>query len=108
MGILFARVETNPGHALFLFIILTAHFQGPREISIIRPSAVQAFFGFQSECRKSTWYSQVTADQKKTNLATIRDHDYHRLRRKPWDRAFGPKGMSGLLVVLQEPRLMLV
>lgn len=65
---------------------------GPREISIIRPSAVQAIYGPKSPCMKSTWYSQVSDDVKIISLNSTRDVDVHRRRRRGWDRGFSVKG----------------
>ncbi|KAL3476707.1 cytochrome P450 [Aspergillus californicus] len=67
---------------------------GPREISINRPSAVQAISGSQSRCTKSTWYSHVSDDKTQISLNSTRDPDVHRRRRKAWDRGFSMKALS--------------
>ncbi|CAL5875163.1 uncharacterized protein PFLUO_LOCUS9467 [Penicillium psychrofluorescens] len=65
---------------------------GPRELSVIRPSAVQAIHGPQSQCTKSPWYSQFSDDETKTNLLGLRSPESHRLRRRAWDRGLGTRG----------------
>lgn len=67
-------------------------YPGPREISIIRPSAVQAINGAKSSCLRSTWYSQVSDDVTKISLNSTRDPEVHRRRRRAWDRGFSVKG----------------
>lgn len=64
---------------------------GPREISINRPSAVQAIHGPKSACMRSTWYSQVSDDVTVISLNSTRDVEAHRRRRRAWDRAFSVK-----------------
>ncbi|RDW95068.1 hypothetical protein BP5796_00831 [Coleophoma crateriformis] len=67
---------------------------GPREISIMRASAVPAIYGPQTECRRSTWYSQVSDDVKKCSLNSSRDFEDHKRRRRAWDRGFSVKALS--------------
>ncbi|KAL1962758.1 hypothetical protein VTN77DRAFT_9212 [Rasamsonia byssochlamydoides] len=67
---------------------------GPREISIIRPSAVHAIYGSNSPCLRSTWYSQVSDDVTKISLNSTRDVDVHRRRRRAWDRGFSIKALA--------------
>ncbi|KAL1968539.1 hypothetical protein VTN77DRAFT_1749 [Rasamsonia byssochlamydoides] len=73
---------------------------GTREISIIRPAAVYAIYGPQSECRKATWYSQVSDDPNKSSVHLFRDPEQHRRRRRAWDRGFGMKALK-----TYEPRI---
>jgi hypothetical protein len=70
---------------------------GPREISINRASAVQAINGAQTECRKSTWYSQVSDDVRKISLNSSRDLDDHKRRKRAWDR--GLSGVKGMITI---------
>ncbi|KAJ5815613.1 hypothetical protein N7474_007390 [Penicillium riverlandense] len=64
---------------------------GPRELSVIRPSAVHAIHGPQSQCLKSPWYSQVSDDETKISLLSTRNPESHRLRRRAWDRGLGTR-----------------
>lgn len=67
-------------------------YQGPREICIVRDSAIPLIYGLQSECLKSTWYMQVSSDHTKCSLHLTRDLDDHRHRRRAWDRGVSIKG----------------
>ncbi|OCL07514.1 putative benzoate 4-monooxygenase cytochrome P450, partial [Glonium stellatum] len=67
---------------------------GPREICIVRKSAVALIYGPNSECRKSTWYSQVSSDYKKCSIHLTRNFNDHRKRRKAWDRSLSTKALS--------------
>jgi hypothetical protein len=66
--------------------------EGPREVSIIRPSAVQAVNGPKSPCLRSVWYSQISDDVTKISMTSSRDAEVHRRRRRAWDRGFSTKG----------------
>lgn len=68
--------------------------EGPREVAIVRKSAVPLLLGPTSECRKSTWYMQVDSDSSKCSIHMTRDFDDHKRRRKAWDRGFAIKGQS--------------
>jgi len=65
---------------------------GPRELSILRASAVKSLYGPQTLCRKSTWYSQVSEDVTKCSLNSSRDFEDHKRRRRAWDQGFSVKG----------------
>ncbi|KAF7588967.1 hypothetical protein BBP40_004969 [Aspergillus hancockii] len=73
---------------------------GPREISILRKSALPLIYGPQAECLKSTWYDQLHTDTSKICMNLSRDFDDHRRRRKAWDRAFSIKSLG-----IYEPRV---
>ncbi|KAF2470653.1 cytochrome P450 [Lindgomyces ingoldianus] len=73
---------------------------GPREISVLRQSAVPLIYGPNSECRKSTWYGQTGNDPKKCSIHMTRDYNDHRLRRRAWDRGFSIKALA-----TYEPRI---
>ncbi|KAF2130546.1 putative benzoate 4-monooxygenase cytochrome P450 [Dothidotthia symphoricarpi CBS 119687] len=73
---------------------------GPREISILRKSAVPTLYGPNSELRKSTMYGQTGNDQKKTSIHMTRDRASHRVRRRAWDRGFSMKALA-----TYEPRI---
>jgi hypothetical protein len=66
--------------------------QGPREISVLRKSAVMALYGPQTNCSKGTWYGQMGNDPGKSSIHMLRDNRSHRLRRRAWDRAFSIRG----------------
>ncbi|KAJ5653878.1 hypothetical protein N7490_000881 [Penicillium lividum] len=67
---------------------------GPREICIVRKSAVPLLFSAQSKCDKSTFYAQAQTKSKNCSVHHVRDHDEHRKRRKAWDRAFSIKALA--------------
>ncbi|KAH7402975.1 putative benzoate 4-monooxygenase cytochrome P450 [Cadophora sp. MPI-SDFR-AT-0126] len=73
---------------------------GPREICIVRKSAIPLIYGPQSECLKSTWYSQVSSDCTRCSIHMTRDFDDHRRRRKAWDRGLAIKALN-----TYEPRI---
>ncbi|CAG8114794.1 unnamed protein product [Penicillium olsonii] len=73
---------------------------GPREICIVRKSAVPLIFGPQSKCRKSTYYAQASTEPKNCSVHHTRDIDDHRRRRKAWDRGFSIKALA-----TYEPRI---
>lgn len=66
---------------------------GPRELSILRKSAVPLLYGPMTDCRKSTWYAQAGTDMNYVSLHMERNRSSHRLRRRAWDRGFSQKGM---------------
>ncbi|KAJ5656226.1 hypothetical protein N7507_008176 [Penicillium longicatenatum] len=67
---------------------------GPREICIVRKSAIPLLFSPQSKCGKSTFYAQAQTESKYCNVNQSRDHDDHRRRRKAWDRGFSVKALA--------------
>ncbi|EFQ92355.1 hypothetical protein PTT_10567 [Pyrenophora teres f. teres 0-1] len=73
---------------------------GPREISILRKSAVPLIYGPHSECTKGTPYSQNGNNPKICSVHATRDHHDHRLRRRAWDRGFSVKALG-----TYEPRI---
>ncbi|XXH00900.1 short-chain alcohol dehydrogenase [Hypoxylon texense] len=73
---------------------------GPRELCIVRASAVQAIYGPTSKCRKSTWYTQSNTDHDRASIHMVRDPEKHRQRRKAWDRGFSVKALR-----TYEPRI---
>ncbi|GCB28196.1 tryprostatin B 6-hydroxylase [Aspergillus awamori] len=73
---------------------------GPREVCIVRKSAIPLLFGPQSKCSKSTWYAHVSTNPKYCSIHHTRDHDDHRKRRKAWDRGFSIKSLG-----IYEPRV---
>ncbi|OCL06104.1 cytochrome P450 [Glonium stellatum] len=73
---------------------------GPRELCIVRKSAIPLIYGPNSECLKSTWYGQVSNDYKKCSIHMTRNFNDHRKRRKAWDKGFSIKALS-----TYEPRI---
>ncbi|CAG8384457.1 unnamed protein product [Penicillium salamii] len=67
---------------------------GPREICIVRKSAVPLIFGPNSKCRKSTYYAQASTESQNCSVHHTRDIDDHRKRRKAWDRGFSIKALA--------------
>ncbi|KAH7018218.1 putative cytochrome P450 [Microdochium trichocladiopsis] len=67
---------------------------GPREVCIVRSSAVPLIYGPKSDCHKSTWYSQVDVNNKACSIHMTRDYESHRLRRRAWDRGFSVKALN--------------
>ncbi|KAI9926158.1 hypothetical protein MW887_004621 [Aspergillus wentii] len=90
------NVEIDRLHSQYGDFIRT----GPREICIVRKSAVPLLFGPQSDCLKSTYYAQASPDPKKCSVHHTRDFDDHRRRRKAWDRGFSIKALG-----TYEPRI---
>ncbi|OJK03510.1 hypothetical protein ASPACDRAFT_49664 [Aspergillus aculeatus ATCC 16872] len=73
---------------------------GPREICIVRRSALPVLFGPQSKCRKSTYYAQASTNPIECSVHHTRDFEDHRKRRKAWDRGFSIKSLG-----VYEPRI---
>ncbi|OOF92465.1 hypothetical protein ASPCADRAFT_153077 [Aspergillus carbonarius ITEM 5010] len=73
---------------------------GPRELCIVRKSAIPLVFGPQSKCRKSTFYAHASTNPKQCNIHHTRDFEDHRRRRKAWDRGFNVKSLA-----MYEPRV---
>ncbi|KAF2736158.1 cytochrome P450 [Polyplosphaeria fusca] len=66
---------------------------GPREVSILRKSALPLIYGPMTDCRKSSWYGQAGHDTSRASLHMERDRKSHRMRRRAWDRAFSTKAL---------------
>lgn len=73
---------------------------GPREVAIVRKSAVPLILGPTPQCRKSTWYMQVDSDSTKCSIHMSRDYYDHKRRRRAWDRGFAIKALN-----TYEPRI---
>jgi hypothetical protein len=65
---------------------------GPREISIIRPSAINLIYGPTSTCEKATWYDQNSGNADKVGIENVRSKEKHRIRRRAWDKGLGFRG----------------
>ncbi|KAK8025904.1 hypothetical protein PG990_003727 [Apiospora arundinis] len=64
---------------------------GPRELCVVRSSAVPLIYGPTTKCRKATWYTQVDTNYKNCSINMTRDVDDYRRRRRTWDRGFAIK-----------------
>ncbi|KAF2016965.1 cytochrome P450 [Aaosphaeria arxii CBS 175.79] len=73
---------------------------GPRQISIMRKSAVPLIFGPQSNCIKGTFYGNAGNDPTKISINMIRDEARYKLRRRAWDRGLSMKAIGNY-----EPRI---
>ncbi|KAG8164305.1 hypothetical protein KVR01_006223 [Diaporthe batatas] len=62
---------------------------GPRELTIMRASAVDLIYGPTSKCTKSTWYDQNSGNADKVGIENVRDKAKHGTRRRVWDKALG-------------------
>src|SRR4051794_35677575 len=82
----YARASNQPCRNLYNLMLIQT--QGPREVSILRKSAVPLLYGPNSECTKATVYGQNGNDPKKCSIHATRDFNDHRLRRRAWDRGF--------------------
>ncbi|KAK7966264.1 uncharacterized protein PG986_000541 [Apiospora aurea] len=67
---------------------------GPREVTVIRASAVDLIYGPSSKCTKATWYDQNSGDPDKVGIENVRDKEKHRIRRRAWDRGMGLRAVS--------------
>lgn len=65
---------------------------GPRELTIMRASAVDLIYGPNSRCTKGTWYDQNSGNTDRVGIENIRDKAKHGIRRRVWDRALGFRG----------------
>ncbi|KAH7117023.1 cytochrome P450 67 [Dendryphion nanum] len=73
---------------------------GPRQLSILRPSAIPLLYGPNPACTKSSWYGQSGNDPNKVSINMTRDEKSYRLRRRAWDR-----GLSFKAISTYEPRI---
>ncbi|KAF7596508.1 hypothetical protein BBP40_001380 [Aspergillus hancockii] len=67
---------------------------GPRELTILRASAVELIYGPSSKCTKGTWYDQNSGDPDKVGIENVRDKEKHRIRRKAWDKGLGFRALD--------------
>ncbi|KAI1762475.1 cytochrome P450 [Hypoxylon sp. FL1150] len=73
---------------------------GPRELCIVRASAVPTIYGPGTKCRKGTWYAQSCTNHDKSSVQMSVDFEKHKLRRRAWDKAFSVKALH-----TYEPRI---
>lgn len=69
---------------------LTHGAQGPANLSVNIPEAIQATMGSKSKCFKSPWYD---ASLPLVNLHSTRNLKEHELRRKVFNKAFSPAAL---------------
>ncbi|KAI5861150.1 cytochrome P450 [Durotheca rogersii] len=67
---------------------------GPRELSVIRESAINLLYSSSSVCKKATWYDQNSGDPDAVSVQSVRDKEKHRLRRRAWDRGLGFRALG--------------
>ncbi|PSR83512.1 cytochrome P450 [Coniella lustricola] len=73
---------------------------GPREMSILRASAVNAIYGPSSKCIRGTHYNNPSDDSRQNSLVATRDIEMHRHRKRAWDRGLGKRALD-----MYEPRV---
>ncbi|KAF4541323.1 Cytochrome P450 [Lasiodiplodia theobromae] len=73
---------------------------GPREISILRPSAIPLIYGGKSPCQKGPWYDQTKFGDDGNSLFNIINIKKHNHRRRIYDRGFSTKALNSY-----EPRV---
>jgi hypothetical protein len=100
MEILLGPVGLQERRSEGFFRLMGEFLPGPREICIVRKSAIPLLFSPQSKCGKSTFYAQAQTESKYCNVNQSRDHDDHRRRRKAWDRGFSVKGEGNSFILL--------
>ncbi|KAK8047912.1 hypothetical protein PG996_015976 [Apiospora saccharicola] len=66
---------------------------GPREVTVLRASAVNLIYGPSSKCIKATWYDQNSGNPDKVGIENVRDKDKHGIRRRAWDKGLGLKSL---------------
>jgi cytochrome P450 len=69
--------------------VISSHYQGPSELSITDPAAVEAIYGTHSPTVKGPWYTLL---EPRYPLFMARDKEEHARRRKVWDQGFSTKG----------------
>ncbi|KAF4534436.1 Cytochrome p450 [Lasiodiplodia theobromae] len=70
---------------------------GPRELSIIRPSAIPAII----ECPKNYFYQHTDWRSDHVGLAETRDIEDHQRRKRGWDRALNLKSIEKYEAAIQ-------
>ncbi|CAG9954643.1 unnamed protein product [Clonostachys rosea f. rosea IK726] len=72
--------------------VISSHYQGPSELSITDPAAVEAIYGTHSPTVKGPWYTLL---EPRYPLFMARDKEEHARRRKVWDQGFSTKALLG-------------
>lgn len=65
---------------------------GPREISILNPSAIPLLYGPKTKCRRGPWYDHIRGSEEDKHVLNIRDPALHSQRRRVLDRGLSSKG----------------
>ncbi|KAK7513236.1 cytochrome P450 [Phyllosticta citriasiana] len=74
---------------------------GPRELSILNPSAIPLIYGAKSKCTKSTFYSQYKVyAEEDHNVFALRNQQQYSWRRRKMDHGLSVKALNSY-----EPRL---
>nr|WHS04497.1 cytochrome P450 monooxygenase [Phaeosphaeriaceae sp. CF-150626] len=67
---------------------------GPRELSIIRASAIDLIYGPKSTCEKATWYDQNSGNADMVGIENVRSKKKHGIRRRAWDKGLGFRALG--------------
>ncbi|KAK7701449.1 hypothetical protein SLS57_011734 [Botryosphaeria dothidea] len=89
-------VETQKLHQKYGDFVRT----GPREISILRASAIPMFYGGKSPLKKSPYYRHNEFEDPETSLFNIINFQLHNKRRRVFDQGFSTKALNSY-----EPRV---
>ncbi|KAI1646748.1 cytochrome P450 [Daldinia loculata] len=73
---------------------------GPRELCIVRDSAIPIIYGPNTNCHKPVAYMGASADSKKASLHSSQDPNDHKRRHRAWDKGFSIKALQ-----TYEPRI---
>ncbi|GME33310.1 Cytochrome P450 [Neofusicoccum parvum] len=73
---------------------------GPREISILRASAIPLLYGGKSPLKKATFYRQTEFEDEDQSLFNIISFQLHNKRRRIYDQGFSTKALTNY-----EPRV---
>ncbi|KAL7812160.1 cytochrome P450 [Trichoderma aethiopicum] len=73
---------------------------GPRELSINRLPAIRVIYGAHAQTTRPPWYAQMSRHAAKSSLVNTRDVVMHKLRKKLWEKALGPRALE-----VYEPRV---
>ncbi|KAB2573294.1 Averantin hydroxylase [Lasiodiplodia theobromae] len=67
---------------------------GPREISILNPSAIPLLYGPKTKCRRGPWYDHIRGSEEDKHVLNIRDPALHSQRRRVLDRGLSSKALA--------------
>ncbi|KAH7057417.1 cytochrome P450 [Macrophomina phaseolina] len=73
---------------------------GPRQISVLRASAIPLFYGGKSPLQKSPFYRNNEFEDEETSLFNIINFQKHNKRRRVYDQGFSTKALNSY-----EPRV---
>ncbi|KAF3056243.1 Tryprostatin B 6-hydroxylase [Daldinia childiae] len=73
---------------------------GPRELCIVRDSAIPIIYGPNTNCHKPVCYMGTSPDSKKVSFHGSQDPNDHKRRHRAWDKGFSIKALQ-----TYEPRI---